>query len=35
MLFRDREGNVLTAQDIDLLSPWEVEEKGVHFLGES
>jgi hypothetical protein len=30
MLFEDEEGNIFTSDEVDDLSPWEVEEHNLH-----
>jgi hypothetical protein len=30
MLFEDNYGNIFHPDEIDELSPWEIEEKGIH-----
>jgi len=34
MLFEDLEGNLLTSDEVDELSTWEIEEKEIHVLSE-
>lgn len=35
MLFQDKEGNLLTPEEVDELSMWEIEERKVHAVLES
>jgi len=30
MLFEDIHGNLLHPEEVDKLSPWEIEERGIH-----
>lgn len=30
MLFEDKEGNLMHPDEVDELSPWEIEERGLH-----
>ena len=30
MLFEDNSGRLLHAEEVDALSPWEIEERGIH-----
>jgi hypothetical protein len=34
MLFEDKEGRILLPDDVDEMSPWEIEERGVHVYGD-
>jgi hypothetical protein len=33
-LFEDSAGNLLTADEVDEMSAWEIEEKGIHLFEE-
>lgn len=35
MLFIDNEGNILMAEQVDELSPWEISEKGIRVADEA
>ena len=30
LLFEDKRGAVLVPQEIDMMEPWEIEERGIH-----
>ncbi len=30
MIFEDNKGNLLMSDEVDELSPWEIEELGIH-----
>jgi hypothetical protein len=30
MLFQDKDGRILMPDQVDELSPWEIDEKGIH-----
>lgn len=29
-LYEDDDGKILTAEEVDELSPWEIDERGIH-----
>ena len=33
-IYEDKEGNIITADQLDEFSPWEIEERGIHVVGE-
>ena len=35
MLFEDSKGNLLMPEEVDELSPWEIEERGIHLADMS
>lgn len=35
MMFEDARGNILTTDEVEELSPWEVEERGIHIMDEA
>lgn len=35
MIFMDREGNYLLPDQVDEMSPWEIDERGIHVAEES
>ena len=34
MLYEDRYGNLLMPEEIEALSPWEIDELGIHLMEE-
>jgi len=34
MMYEDKRGRLLHPDDVDMLSPWEIEELGIHVYGE-
>ena len=34
MYFEDEKGNLLMPEEVDELSPWEIEEMGIHVWSE-
>ncbi len=35
MVFEDKNGKILMADEVDELSVWEIEEMGIHVLDDS
>jgi hypothetical protein len=34
MLFEDNKGKIMMPEEVDELSAWEIEERGIHVLDE-
>jgi hypothetical protein len=34
MLFEDDDGNIMLPEEVDMLSPWEIEEHNLHICDE-
>lgn len=34
MLFEDKYGKVLISDEVNDLSPWEIEDRGIHVYGD-
>jgi len=34
MIFEDKDGNLLMPDEVDELSLWQIEEKGIHVYSE-
>ena len=34
MMFQDNRGNILMSDEVDELSPWEIDELGIHVMDD-